>query len=127
MPYALSTFQLPCGRPCGQVIWSGVTTKEEAAAVVQNLGPGGKIEGLSLLVLSQNMESMTAEARRLFGDAPDVGWVAIVVSSPLIRVTTNFILRMSKSSKRQMFSSEQEAIRWLDERVREDAAKAKPS
>jgi hypothetical protein len=124
MPYELSTFQLPCGKPCGRVVWTGVTTAEEAAAVVRSLEPGGQLAGLALLVMSHQMETMTPEARKLFSSTSDVGWVAIVVTSALIRVATNFILRMSKSTSRKMFTSERDAIKWLDARVREGDARA---
>ena len=123
MAFQLSTFKLPCGVLCGRVEWSGVQTAEEAGAVLQALSPGGQLDGLSLLVLTQKLESMTPEARRTFSSSADRTWVAIVVTNPLIRVGTNFVLRMTKHSKRQMFSTEEEAIRWLDAHVREDAGR----
>jgi hypothetical protein len=122
MPYELSKFQLPSGALCGRVTWTGVTTAGEATAVRRELSPGGQLQGLSLLVLTQKMETMTPEARRVFSGGAEQGWIAIVVSSPVIRVATNFILRMANAPKRRMFTSESEAIQWLDERVREPSS-----
>jgi len=43
--------------------------------------------------------------------------VAIVVTSPVVRVAANFIMRTSKNPRQRLFSTEEEAIRWLDERI----------
>ena len=49
----------------------------------------------------------------------------MVVTNPVVRVTTNFLMRINKARKQRLFTSEAEAILWLDERAREDAARAK--
>jgi hypothetical protein len=41
-----------------------------------------------------------------------------VVTNPLIRVASNFIMRMNKNPQHRMFATEAEAVRWLDERSR---------
>ena len=46
-----------------------------------------------------------------------------MVINPLLRVTINFVTRVTGNRKVKMFGSEAEATRWLDERVREDRAK----
>ncbi|HVE81604.1 MAG TPA: hypothetical protein VND93_02105 [Myxococcales bacterium] len=64
-------------------------------------------------------EDAGAMARREGGPA----WMAIVQTNPVARVAANFITRMSGDTRRRLCSTEAEAIRWLDERVREGAAK----
>src|SRR4051812_21189625 len=129
MPFTLSSFQLPCGAPCARVEWTGVASGEEAHALVARLAAGGPYHGQPLLILTQKMESMTSEARNTFGgrvDTPLTEWIALVVADPVIRVTTKFISRVNRHDRQQMFATNSEAIQWLDERAREDAAKAKP-
>ena len=128
MPFEMSTFQLPCGARCARVEVTGIVTGEEAAALAAHLDPGGAYHGLSLLVRGQKMKSMLPEARAVFGNRrspPPTEWMAIVLTNPLLRVTSNFILRMNGNVRRRLFSTEQEAVRWLDERTLEDAARAK--
>ena len=60
--------------------------------------------------LDQNSGAFTAE------------WFAIVMTNPVMRVVANFILRVTKTTRRRMFPTEAEAIRWLDERARESGA-----
>jgi len=111
------------------VEWIGVASGEDAKALVARLAAGGPYHGQSLLILTQKMESMTAEARTTFGgrvDTPPTEWIALVVADPVIRVTTRFISRVNRHERQQMFATNAEAIQWLDERTREDAAKVKP-
>jgi len=121
VPYHYSLFQLPGGARCARFEWSGVATGEEAAALVAECAPGRPLHGLPLLVLAQKMERMEPEARSFFSSRGHPPLIAVVVSSPIIRVTGNFITRMNKNARQRMFSTEAEAIQWLDERVREPA------
>jgi hypothetical protein len=124
MPYAVSTFILPCGTPATRADGSGVITAEAATELMAKIGPGGEQFGRPLLVLTQQMTKMSPEARSIFsasGDpTADRAWCAVVVTSPVIRVTVNFLLRVSKAPTVKLFSSEPDAIAWLDERVRVD-------
>jgi hypothetical protein len=68
------------------------------------------------------MERMTPEARALFANRRNPSateWIALVLGNPLMRVTSNFILRMNGNPRRRLFSTEAEAVQWLDERARE--------
>jgi hypothetical protein len=126
MPFTISPFVLPCGARACRVEWTGVTTGEEARAVVAHLSTGGQYYGLPLMVVTLKMESMDPEARHVFGsrnDRPATEWLAMVVANPLIRVATTFINRTSQHPRQHMFGTEAEAIEWLDARAREDAAK----
>jgi hypothetical protein len=98
---------------------------------MQQIESGAPLFGLPQLHLTQHMQKMSPEARSLFsartkGGAEKV-WSAVVGSSPLIRVTVNFLLRVSTSRTTKMFASEAEAIAWLDERTREGMAKPAPA
>jgi hypothetical protein len=128
MPYDVMTFTLPSGTRAIKAIGSGVITKEDADLLMKQIEPGAPLFGLPQLFLTHRMERMSPEARSLFSARTKGGlertWCAVVGSSPLIRVTVNFLLRLSRSKTTRMFSDEQEAVAWLDERVREDAARS---
>jgi hypothetical protein len=115
MPYDLTMIQLPGGARCARVEWLGVVTGTDAAAMVARFDPGGPLHGLPLLVLGQQMEAMTPEARSLFSSKEILGpaWLAIVQVKAVARVMANFIMRMSGNKRRQVFADEAEALRWL--------------
>ena len=74
------------------------------------------------------MTTRACGARTAFSawkDPSTTEWFAIVVTNPVIRVASNFIMRDSTTARlrRKLFSTEEAAVRWLDERAREDAAK----
>lgn len=127
MPVEMTTFTLPGGARCLRMVTSGHFSKEDADAVIRETEPGGTMYGLPRLVLTQKQESISSEARGLFAARGDLGdkepWVAVVVNNPVIRVVTNFIVRINRNKKVSMFTDEQVAVRWLDERSRETAAK----
>jgi len=122
MPYDVTTFTLPCGVKATRADGYGVITKEDADLLMQKIGPGGSNYGTPLYVTSARMEKMSPEARSIFSVPPDPNvppqWCAVCVSSPLIRVTVNFLLRVSGSKVVKMFTSEKDGLAWLDERVR---------
>ena len=127
MPYNVTTFTLPCGAKAIRSVGTGVITKEDAELLMQKIEVGAPYFGLPQLHLTQRMEKMSPEARSLFSARTKGGvekvWSAVVGSSPLIRVTVNFLLRMSTSRTTKMFGDEASAIAWLDERAREGLAK----
>ncbi|HYV45429.1 MAG TPA: hypothetical protein VFA20_11230 [Myxococcaceae bacterium] len=125
MPYQYSLFQLPGGTRCARIEWTGVATGEAAAALVAECAPGQPLYGLPMLILTQKMETMEARARSVFSSrsvTPLSEFLAIVASNPIIRVATNFIMRLTKNPRQRMFPTEAEALGWLDERTREYAA-----
>ena len=126
MPYEISTFTLPCGARAARVKITGTFEGPEAHSAMDNWAPGGALHGVPGLVLTQEVKAATPEARSIFGGWKETSateWFAVVVTSPLLRVTGNFILRVSKSTRRKMFTTEAEALQWLDERARESGAK----
>ncbi len=131
MPTEYSIFQLPSGARCARAVLDGPYGKEEVADLMRQTDPGGPLYGLPLLALAQTMTSVSAEARGMYGRRGDMSlsesWTAGVITNPVIRVIANFLMRVQKRKKVRLFTSEPEAVRWLDERVREDAARAKPA
>src|SRR6185295_12980161 len=112
MPYEISTFTLPCGARAARVKISGVFEGHEARSAMGNWETGGPLHGVPGLVLTQEVKETTPEARSIFGgwkETSTTEWFAVVVTSPLLRVTGNFILRVSKSTRRKMFTTEAEA------------------
>jgi hypothetical protein len=98
---------------------------EDMEAGEKQLGVGGALHGLPILSLSQKVTSVSSDARRLMSGREAEVWTAVVVTNPVIRVTTNFLIRVTGSKKQRLFTTEAAAIQWLDERVQEDAARAK--
>jgi hypothetical protein len=75
-----------------------------------------------------DLKSISSEARAVFAGRSDVRdrqtWTAVLLTNPVIRVTANFIMRIQGSTRTKLFSSEPDALEWLDARVREQLAKA---
>jgi hypothetical protein len=127
MPYALSTFQLPCGVRCARVEWETEMNGEDARALMADAEPGGQMHGLPVLALGQKLRTVMPEARGVFsGDraASFRNRLALVMPNPVIRVTINFIMRVNRNQRQRVFGTEEEAIRWLDEGVRQDSGPA---
>jgi hypothetical protein len=123
----MTTITLPCGSPCVRVECVGVISKEDADQIMAVIGEGGTMFGVPILIQCERQESLSSEAGRRFGKGFDSrneqAWCGVVVINPLLRVTVNFLIRVTRNRKVKMFASEAEATRWLDERVREDRAK----
>src|SRR5262245_57136533 len=126
MPFEISPFQLPCGVRAYRMETIGVFSGQDADSYVKQAEPGGPNHGLPCLVLTQRMESLSSEARGYFAARGDLGdremWTAIVVTNPVIRVASNFVMRIQGTRKMKLFSGEAEALQWLDARVREALA-----
>ena len=127
MPYEFSRFTLPSGVPAIRSNASGVITREDVAHFMDHVDRGRPYFGMPLLCTTYGMEEYTAEARRAFAQdvetSSDMGWCAMVMSNPVLRVVLNFLMRVNRHPKLRIFGKEEEALRWLDERVREDSAK----
>jgi len=132
MPIQASAFRLPSGLQGVRADCTGTVTKEEAGAWLRQVAPGGPFHGLPVLAVALQLDRLTPEARGVYAElsnsAPEVErWIAVVVTNPVIRVTANFAMRITKKRKMRLFRTEEEAVRWLDERLRADAAeKAAP-
>lgn len=124
MPFNIMTITLPCGSPCVRVECIGVVSKEEAGQMMAVIGEGGTMFGVPMLIQSERQKSLSPEARKIFSEGfnsrNEQAWCGVVVISPLLRVTINFVTRVTGNRKVKMFAGEAEATRWLDERARED-------
>jgi len=119
MPYQLSTFQLPDGRRCARLDWTGVITGEEADAALAEGEPGGSVQGLPLLAIGYKMTGMTPEARAIFSSARRSSFdnkMGLVIANPVLRVMSNFVLRVRRNDKQRLFKTEEEAVAWLMEK-----------
>jgi hypothetical protein len=129
MPLIATPSQLPSGARCVRLEGRGDITKEDAEAVSKELGAGGPLSGVPILALTRDVRSVSPEARHVFGGRGDLSapatWTAVVVTSPVVRVTTNFVMRINKAKRQRLFSTEAEAVQWLEERIKEDQARAK--
>ena len=132
MPIQAIAFRLPSGAQGVRADCTGTVTKEEAEAWLRQVEPGGPFHGLPVLAVAQRLDRLTADARgvyaKLGNSAPEVErWIAVVVTNSVLRVTANFVMRITKKRKMRLFRTEEEAVRWLDDRLRADAAgKAAP-
>jgi hypothetical protein len=104
---------------------SGTVSGEDARTFLAQIQPGGALYGMPLLVLLQKVGSISSEARGAIGK---IGreeiepWEAVVVNSPVVRVTANFVIRMQGRKKTKLFTGEPEALQWLDARSQEEAS-----
>jgi hypothetical protein len=125
--YELSTFVLPCGATALRANAVGHLGKEDVAYFMEQVGKGKPFHALPMLVATQQMKSLSPEGRKaMSGVNPDAGgaaWCALVLLNPVVRVVTSFLMRINRNPKLKVFSKEDDAIRWLNERALEDAAK----
>jgi len=122
MPITFSMATTPSGKPYVRSIASGVIDVADARHSLNELAPSGKYNGLPMLSVMEEGVSYTAEARREFRDLGTNPAVAIVVSSVALRVTLNFVLKASslrngKASNNKFFTSETEAMTWLEAQI----------
>jgi hypothetical protein len=125
MPYETTFFQLPCGAQACRLEVRGDFSLKDTEPLLQLLATGGRLHGMPLLVPVQELNSITSDARAAILKASRgraESWTAAVVTRATIRVTLNFIMRIQGRKKTRMFTSEAEALEWLDARVREDMA-----
>jgi hypothetical protein len=127
VPFSITTITLQCGSPCVRVECVGVVSKEDAEQMMGVIGDGGTMFGVPMLIQSERQKSLSPEARTLFSKGfdsrPEQAWCGVVVTNPLLRVTINFVIRVTRNRKVKMFAGEAEATRWLDARARDDRAK----
>lgn len=127
MPVEWSVMQLPSGARYLRIITRGQISREDAAYMIAQHGPGGPLHGVPQLVLTQELTSVSADARAMFVSTPsdDAPWVAMVVVNPVIRVSSNFMIRVNRNKRTRLFPNEASAIQWLEDRLGEEAARAK--
>lgn len=127
MPIQASAFRLPSGAQAVRADCIGTVSKEDADAWFQQIDLGGPFHGLPILAIALELDRVTPEARSVFGRRGDgttrtESWMAVVLTNPVLRVTTNFVMRISRTRRMRLFATQEEAALWLDQRLREDAA-----
>ena len=125
MPYETTLFQLPCGVQACRLEARGDFSIEDTRQIYQQLASGGRLHGMPLLILTHELSSITSDSRAAIvkvGREQAERWEAAVVTSTVLRVTINFIMRIQGRKKTKLFTSEREALQWLDARVGENAA-----
>ena len=129
MPLIATPGQLPSGARYVRLEGRGDITKEDATGVTKELGAGGPLSGIPILALTRDVKSVSSEARHVFAGrgnptAPAT-WIAVIVTNPVIRVGTNFVMRLNKAKRQRLFAKEAEAVQWLEERIKEEQARGK--
>lgn len=98
--------------PPGQPITGGLATT--AAAEVLRLADGRRVRVLLGLA---GVDSITREARNVFGSVPNLAAVAVLGAGPVDKVIATFLLGGSARPPfpTKYFSSEDKARTWLEE------------
>jgi hypothetical protein len=107
------------------MVTAGHFSREDAEEFFRQISPGGPMHRLPRLCLCQEQTSASSDARTMFTklEGDEEPWTAMVVVNPMVRVAINFVLRISRNRKVRLFTEQQEATRWLNERVQEDPAR----
>lgn len=118
MPFAYGEITTPRGQRCLLVESSGVVTLGDAESLGAKLAPGSPYRGG--VVLSRVAKGVDFEpgARNYFPTLhPTYRRLAAVVGSPLVRAMVNLMIRLtpSTSGESRVFTSEADALAWLDE------------
>ncbi|HEY8207172.1 MAG TPA: hypothetical protein VIG99_06815 [Myxococcaceae bacterium] len=128
MSHEKTFLELPCGARICRLEVRGTVSGEEAKEILTQLQPGGALQGVPLLISLQKLDSLSSDARGVIGEAGLEAvevWEAVVVTKPVVRVAINFVMRIQGRKKTRLFTSEPEALQWLDSQARNDMA-AKP-
>lgn len=120
MPVSHAMKQLPGGELYVRTVQSGKVTGAAAERLVHLMGPGQPLHGLPVLSVVESGAEFDPEARKLFiamGD-PARGArsprVAVVVTSPPLRMMMSFITRLSGAAEvTRFFVDEADAQAWL--------------
>lgn len=125
MPINWEIRKLPTGHEYVYILTSGVATGEEAFALRKVVGAGAPHEGKPIISLIVPGASFSPEARRNLGTIGEGSTrkstpkTAIVVSNTAVRVTLGFVLRVSRSTFVRLVGTEAEALRWLENEVKD--------
>lgn len=108
---------------------TGTGQPEDAVEMAKLFGAGGRYQDRALLIITDPTNTPTAETRRAYLEARRTSPVttALVVKSLTLRVAVNFVIRaagsVNKSEKEALcFSTEEDAINWLEEQLAKAAA-----
>lgn len=116
MPIEIQAGKTPKGQPLMRAQVSGTVTLAEAEAMGAQLKPGQPFHQNVVLCLVAKGTEYTPESRRYFGMMRGTfKRMGTVVDSAVLRAMINFMHRLSgNAADFRMFSSEAEALAWLD-------------
>ena len=116
MPIQVEEAKTPKGRRMMLAKVSGHVSMADAEAVGKLLQPGQPYHHALVLSIVDKSTDYHPDARRHFKTFNGhFDRMATVVSSVLLRAAINFMMKVGGSSDRmQMFSTEEEAVSWLD-------------
>lgn len=122
MPYAISIINLPSGTRCLRANASGDITGTDVDLLYTH---EAVMAGMPMLIVTHEVRNYDSEARKQlakYSARENQPWAAAVISSQMVSALGTLIKRVNHATKFKSFSTETEAIQWLEERVREDAA-----
>lgn len=117
MPFAFGEITTPGGRRCLLIETTGLVTLADAEALGRELAPGSPFHGGVVLSRVAKGSDFDADARKFFPTLhPTYRRLAAVVTSSLVRAMINLMIRLSPSTsgEARIFTSEAEALAWLD-------------
>lgn len=120
MPTTHSLEKSSNGKPYMRSVAEGQVTAEDARELVTMLQEGGPYFRMAMLAVVKEGTNYAPEARKAFTEIGDtVPASAIVVTSAVLRVTLNFVIkagmmRNGTAGNVRFFSSESEALGWLE-------------
>ena len=116
MPILTEEGKTPEGKRIMLAKVSGHVTLADAQAMGDLLKPGNLFHGAKVLCLVDKSTDYHPDARRHFSTFNgNFSKMATVVTSVLVRAAINFMMRVTGSGREmQMFTTEAEAVKWLD-------------
>lgn len=116
MPFRYEEKTTPKGAPLLVVHAGGHVSGEDAEHLAGLFAPGGRNHRWLLLTLAEKGVEYAPAARKVFPRMKqDYKALATVVTSPIVRAAINMMMRLTGGAPNfRMFSSEAEALTWLD-------------
>lgn len=117
-----SEFITPRGLRVARTVASGDVAGRDLQPFFTAVRPGGKYFGLPILSVITKGTRYSPEARKLMSEmTPENGGIgssvrlAMVVDSIVLRLMIQLVLQVTRASQSRIFSTEEQAIAYLDE------------
>lgn len=118
MPIQTQEGKTPKGQRCMRALVNGHVSLADSQAMGEQLQPGQPYHQALVLCLVEKGTQYSPESRKYFGTLRGTYMrMATVVTNPVLRASINFMVRLVGDDKNfRMFSTEAEAMLWLDEK-----------